>query len=302
MTTSRDLPMWRSLLCVPTNVEKFVARANDRGADAVQLDLEDTIPLHEKDNARRMVDKAAERVAAGGTDVLVRVNAPLSLCVRDLEHAVSPHVTAVVCPKIDSASHVRLLDELISELEQKRGLPPGHTRMITIVETPGAFSRCDEIPAASSRVVGTILGGEDFAHNCGMQPDDEVLLYPKQRLIIAARAAGVIPFGFIASAAQFGDLVSFRQMVRRSRRFGFEGAGCIHPNQVPIVNEEYTPSAEEVAKARRILELGAAAMAEGRSSFAMDGRMVDVPVMKRAEALVKRFDAIMERTAARQGG
>src|SRR3954469_1213101 len=291
------LPLWRSLLYVPANVEKYVEKAHTRGADCIQLDLEDSVPPAEKEHARTLVEKAAARVKRGGADVIVRINRPLSLAVRDLEHSICPDVNGIACTKIDSASHVKLLDELVTELEQKRGMTVGHTKFITMIETPDAFGRMDEIPRASERVVAMNIGGEDFALECEMQPDEDVLLHPKQRMIISARAAGVMPLGFIGTIAGFGEWEKFRQMVRRSRRFGFDGAGCIHPGQVTIVNEEYSPSAEEVAYARRIIDLDKEAAKSGRGSFALDGKMIDIPIIVRAQKLIARHEAIKHREA-----
>src|SRR5690348_8600127 len=124
----RDLPVWRSLLYVPVNVEKFVDKAHTRGADCIQLDLEDSVPPAQKAQARTLVEKAAARVRRGGADVVVRINQPLALAVRDLEHSILPDVDGIACTKIDSASHVKLLDELVSDLEEKRGMRVGHTR------------------------------------------------------------------------------------------------------------------------------------------------------------------------------
>ncbi len=293
----RNLPVWRSLMYVPVNVDKYVDKAHTRGADVIQLDLEDSVPPAEKANARKLVEQAAAKVRRGGADVVVRINQPLSLAVRDLEHSICPDVDGIACTKIDSASHVRLLDELVSELEEKRGMAVGHTKFITMIETPGAFTRIDEIPGASPRVVAINIGGEDFALNCNMQPTGEALFYPKQRMIIAANAAGVMPLGFIDSVASFGDWDKFRKMVRRSRDFGFMGAGCIHPGQVTIVNEEYTPSAAEVEYARKVIEMDKAAAASGRGSFSLDGKMIDIPVVVRAEKLLKRYEAIKAREA-----
>jgi len=294
---SRELPVWRSLLYVPVNVEKFVDKAHTRGADVIQLDLEDSVPPAEKANARKLVEKNAARVRRGGADVVVRINQPLALAVRDLEHSILPDVNGIACTKIDSASHVRLLDELVTDLEEKLGMAVGHTRFITMIETADAFSRIDEIPRASPRVAAMNIGGEDFALDCAMQPDADVLLHPKQRMIIAARAAGVMPLGFIGTVADFSDWERFRQMVRRSRRFGFDGAGCIHPGQVTIVNEEYTPSADEVEYARKVIRMDDEAAAAGRGSFQIDGKMIDIPVVVRARNLLKRHEAIKGREA-----
>jgi citrate lyase subunit beta/citryl-CoA lyase len=171
----------------------------------------------------------------------------------------------------------------------------GHTRLIAMIETPAAFFRMPEIAQASPRLAAMNIGGEDFALETGMEPLEETLLMPKQQMVFAARAAGLMPLGFIASVAGFGDWEVFRAMVRRSRKFGFMGAGCIHPGQVPIVNQEYSPSPEEVAFAQRIVEENAKHEAAGRASFALEGKMIDVPVVVRARRLLERHAAIRTR-------
>jgi citrate lyase subunit beta/citryl-CoA lyase len=292
-----ELPVWRSLLYVPVNVEKFIEKAHTRGADVIQLDLEDAVPPAEKEKARTLVEKNAARVRKGGADVVVRINQPLSLAVRDIEHSICPDVDGIAITKADSASHVRLIDQVVTELEVKRGMPVGHTKFLVMIETTDAFLRIDEIPRASPRTVGMLIGGEDFALDLNAQPDDEVLLAPKARMIIAARAAGVMPLGFIGTVADFSDWEKFRLMVRRARRFGFDGAGCIHPGQVKIVNEEYTPSEQEVAYARKVVQMDKEAAAAGRGSFQIDGKMIDIPVVVRAEKLIRRYEAIRQREA-----
>jgi citrate lyase subunit beta/citryl-CoA lyase len=294
---TNELPVWRSLMYVPVNVDKYVDKAHTRGADVIQLDLEDAVPHSEKDSARTLVEAAAKKVRRAGADVVVRINRPLGMTVRDLEHSVCPDVNGIACTKVDSASHVRLLDELVTELEEKRGMTVGHTKFITMIETPDAFFRFQEITQSSARIVACNIGGEDFALNCNMQPTGEALFYPKQHMIIAANAAGIMPLGFIDSVAGFGDWEKFRKMVRRSRDFGFMGAGCIHPGQVTIVNEEYTPTAEEVEYARKLIKFDAEAAAAGRGSWSLDGKMIDIPVVVRAQKLVHRYEAIKAREA-----
>jgi citrate lyase subunit beta/citryl-CoA lyase len=292
-----DLPVWRSLLYVPVNVEKYIDKAHTRGADCIQLDLEDSVPAAEKDHARTLVAAAAKRVRQAGADVIVRINRPLAMAVRDLEALVGADVNGVAVTKVESASHLRLLDELVSELEVARGLPNGHTKFLAMIETPAAYFHMAEIAAAVPRVAAMNIGGEDFALEAGMEPTEETLLLPKQQMIFAARAAGIMPMGYIASVAAFGDWDKFRAMVRRSRQFGFMGASCIHPGQVPIVNEEYTPSGAEIAYARRVVDENAKAEAAGRASFAIDGKMIDVPVVVRAQRLLARGSAIQAREA-----
>src|SRR5689334_11475956 len=167
---NRDLPVWRSLMYCPANVEKYVDKAHTRGADVIQLDLEDSVPPSEKAGARKLVEKAAARVRRGGADVVVRFNQPLSMAVRDLEHSICPDVDALACTKIAGPAHVQLLDELVTELEEKRGMKVGHTKFITMIETSDAFFQIREIVRSSPRIVACNIGGEDFALDNNMQP------------------------------------------------------------------------------------------------------------------------------------
>jgi citrate lyase subunit beta / citryl-CoA lyase len=295
-----NLPVWRSLMYVPVNVEKYVDKAHTRGADCVQLDLEDSVPAAEKDAARKLVPAAAKRVRRGGGDVVVRINSPFEVTVKDLDASIGEDVDGIAITKTQSADHVRRIDDAISGLEARRGLRAGHTRLIAMVETPAAFFQMPAIAQASVRLAAMNIGGEDFALENGMEPTEETLLMPKQQMIFAARSGGLMPLGFIASVAAFGDWAAFGAMVRRSRQFGFMGAGCIHPGQVPIVNREYGPSAEEADYARRILEENAKTEAAGRASFALDGKMIDVPVVLRAQRLLARLAAIEAREAKKR--
>ena len=290
-----DLPVWRSLMYVPVNVEKYVDKAHTRGADCIQLDLEDSVPHSEKDAARTLVAKAAKRVRRGGADVVVRINRPIEMTVRDLEHAICPMVDGIAVTKADSASHLRILDDLVSRLEEQQGMTVGSTRFIAMVETGDAFFRIHEIANAVNRVAAICIGGEDFALDLGMQAMGEALFYPKQHMVIAAASAGIMPLGFIDSVAGFGDWTAFRQMVRRSRDFGFLGAGCIHPGQVSIVNEEYKPSADEVVYARKLIALDRENTAAGRGSWQIDGKMIDIPIIVRAQRLISRYEKIIAR-------
>jgi citrate lyase subunit beta/citryl-CoA lyase len=141
-----------------------------------------------------------------------------------------------------------------------------------MIESPAAFFRCPRLPPPARDWLAMNIGGEDFALETGMEPSEVTLLMPKQQMIFAARAAGIMPLGFIDSLASFADLDAFANMVLRSRRFGFMGAGCIHPGQVPIVNQYYSPSPDEVAHATRIVEGNAVHAAAGRGSWSLDGK------------------------------
>ena len=149
--------------------------------------------------------------------------------------------------------------------------------------------------ARAERVVALGIGGEDFALSLGIEPTVEAMTMPKQHVVIAARAAGIVPLGLVGSIANFSDLEAYRAVVRRSRALGLEGSAAIHPDQVRILNEEFTPGTAEVARARALV---AAARAATQGAFAFEGKMVDKPIIERAELLIRRADAI----AARSGG
>ena len=292
-------PVWRSLLYVPAHVARFVAGAHRRGADCILLDLEDSVPPGEKAGARRGVAAAAAAVRRGGADVMVRINAPLSLAVEDVQAAVGPDVDGLVVTKVRGPDHVRLLDELVGECERRAGVAEGRSRLHLLIETPEALAQAAAIAGACARVVAMSLGAEDFATAIGAEPDGESLATARQMLVMVARAAGVMPLGLVGSIAGFDDPPGFAAMAVRSRRWGFEGAGCINPAQVPALNAAFTPDAGEVARARAVIAADAAAAAQGLGAVALDGRMIDAPIVRRAALLLARHAAILAREAGR---
>ncbi len=289
------LPLWRSMLFVPTNVERFVDSAPTRGADAYILDLEDSIPVAEKANARTLVREAAAKVGRTGADVLVRINRPWRLSVRDIEASVDANVRALMVPKIADAGHVRAIAEILDEVEAERGLPIGHTRLFPMIETTAAYFHATEIAEAHDRVVAMNLGSEDFALSAGMLPEDEGLFQPTLHVMFAARAAGVLPLGFIGSIAEYRDRDKFRARVQQAARLGFLGSACIHPLQVDILNEEFTPTEAAVEQSQGIITAYEAAKAAGRGSIEYDGKMIDEPIIQRAEQVLARAAQIEAR-------
>ena len=165
-------------------------------------------------------------------------------------------------------------------------MPIGHTKLMPAIETAGAFFRAEEIAASHPRLISLTLGAEDFSASIGAVPDAEVMTYPKQHHCIAARAAGLRAFGVIGSGADYRDEKAFRELIRRSRRFGIQGSTCIHPAIVPLLNEGFSPTAEEIAHAERVVSAYETAVAEQRGSFSIDGKMIDIPIVERAQELL----------------
>lgn len=288
MNTTTTLPIWRSMLFVPAHVEKFVVGAASRGADGYILDLEDSVPVAQKPAARAGLRNAASRIASSGAAVLVRVNSPSQGQAFDLAAAVGDAVRAIVLPKVNAASDIHAVVHLLERLELERNLPVGHTRLIAQIEDVRALPHLDEIATASDRLMAMILGTEDFSASAGMEPTPQALFAPNQQVLFACRRAGLLPFGFPASIAEFEDVEAFRQQIRFARRLGFVGAFCIHPSQIVPMNEEFSPSADEVAHARGLIEAFEAGERAGQGAVEYLGKMVDLPVANRARELLRR--------------
>jgi citrate lyase subunit beta/citryl-CoA lyase len=277
---------WRSLLYVPTTSERFVEKAHTRGADAILLDLEDAVAPSEKERARELVPEAAATVSQGGADVLVRINRPWRLAVRDVEASVGPGVCGLVLPKVDSAEHVRALAEVVAEVEAERGLPAGHTVFFVRVETARGVLRAAEIAAADPRVVAMGLGASDYTVETGMAPGGDGTVIAAFQLVNAAVAAGVLPLGLVSTIVAFSDLDAFRVEAERSRAIGLRGAPCVHPSQVPILNDVFTPTEAELERARRVVDEYEAALAAGVGAITVDGAFVDQPYYDQAKRLL----------------
>jgi citrate lyase subunit beta/citryl-CoA lyase len=289
----------RSVLILPVNVPKFVEKAYARGADAIELDLEDSVPPAEKAAARAMVRDALCHCAKGGADVLVRINKPHALALHDLDACVWPGLHAVHFPKAESAREIATLDRRIGELEHARGIPVGSVRLSIAIETALGLHNALSIAAASSRITDIALGPEDYTLDIGVEPSQEgiELFYGKARMIVIARLAGIQPLGTMGSIADYRDLDGWAASIRRARQMGYLGAACIHPAQVAPLNVHFSPSIAEVTAAKARLTAFEAAQADGRASVGVDGKMVDIPVAERARRILTRAAAIEAKEA-----
>ena len=296
--TRPPLPLWRSMLFVPVLNEKFLAGAPSRGADCIQLDLEDAIPLARKEEARIAIASAAGRLAAQGVEVVVRINRPWRMALRDIEASVSSAVTALTLPKVPDASHIRAIGEILDEMEAEHGLAHGHTRLVAMIETAEGLLNMPAIAAASPRVVAMTVGAEDLALDMGMEPVADALYVPNVQAVAAARAAGILPIGYVGSVADYADEARYRETAEQAQRLGFAGGFCIHPKQVPILNAAFAPGAEAVSDAEALIAAYDAAEREGKGAVTYQGRMIDKPVVDRAKALLARAAAIAARSGA----
>ncbi|CAN7763545.1 HpcH/HpaI aldolase/citrate lyase family protein [Mesorhizobium sp. LjNodule214] len=284
--SSTSVPRWRSLLFVPAHVSRFVGTAHERGADGVILDLEDSVPQDEKAESRRQLPESVAKVGRKGASVLVRVNRGLRALVADLDAAVVAGVDALVLPKTDSAEWVSEIANAVLELERERNLVQGRIRFLAQIETAAALHKLAAIASAHPRMVAMALGPEDFSTSVGGTPEFDLLLAPNLSVLFAARAAGLLPLGFVGSIGEVSDTDKLREAAAHARRLGFAGALAIHPTQVAIFNEAFSPSAQELKWARDVIAAKNDAAARGLSAFSLNGKMVDPPVVRRAHDIL----------------
>jgi citrate lyase subunit beta/citryl-CoA lyase len=277
---------WRSLLYVPVTSERFVEKAHTRNADAIILDLEDAVAPSEKERARGLVAAAAASVGKEGADVLVRINRPWRLAVRDVEAAIGPDVDGLFLSKVDSAEHVRALAEVAAEVEAERCLPEGHTVFVPRIEAPAGLLNAAAIAAAHPRVVAVGLGSTDYTIATGMTEGGDGNLIASFHIVNAAVAAGVVPLGLVSTIVGFADLDGFRRVAERSRALGLRGSPCVHPSQVEILNDVFSPTPAELERAERVVEEYERALANGEGAITVDGEFVDVPYYEQAKRLL----------------
>lgn len=288
---------------VPINVHRFVEKAWTRGADAIILDLEDSIPLDQKENARAMVKDTIPIVGKGGADVIVRINHPMALAVKDVEASIWPGLVGIQYPKA-SAPEIRRLDEIIAEFEKKRGVRAGGIEILPLIETVDGIMNAYEIATCSPRIKA--MGGGvnlDASLQIGAEPGPEDPYsihraadghFPSVRamMILAATAAGVQPMGTGSSARDIRDVEGTYKSAVLGRQMGYKGSTCIHPAQIEPLNRGFTPTPEEVEYARKVLKAFEEGLKRGTASVSLEGRMVDIPVAERAKKLIERAEAI----------
>jgi len=283
------LPLWRSILFVPVQRQVFVEAAHTRGADAIQLDLEDSVPRDGKSEARALLPQSIAHLSAQSVDIIVRVNRELSLCVEDMKAAVRPGVAAICLPKVMGSDHIRLVDEALTQLEGKAGLALGSIRLIALVETVDALLNADSLARACSRLGAIALGSEDLSLDGGFEPKPENLFDPCQRLVYAARASNIQVYGFPGTLAEYSNMEYFRTQIQRAKSMGFDGAFCIHPKQVSVINEVYCPTPTDIEHAKKIVAAYQQAQNKQLGAVEVDGRMVDLPVVERAKRLLSQI-------------
>lgn len=289
------MPLNRSFLFAPGNVARRVEKALTLDADAVIVDLEDSVATSEKEATRKPVAEALTRPRR--CRGYVRVNAPSSLfCYGDLVATIHKGVDGVLLPKVESAADLHAIDWLLAALERERGIAEGSIDLIPQIETAPGVQRVDRIIQARNlrpyrapwRVKRVAFGAADYAHELGLSPtlDEPELADARSRIVLSSRAAG-LENPIDSPWFHFKEQAAFERALERSRRGGFQGRLCVHPDQIAPVNRAYLPSEDEVARAERIVAAFKEAEARGAAAIQVDGQMIDYPVVYRAQALLE---------------
>lgn len=292
--------LMRTLLFVPANRENMIERAHGATADVIVLDMEDSVPPAEKENARALVQKNIPSLKAAGKTVHVRVNhLDTGLTRDDIMTVVHPDLAGLAFPKAEGAQHIRDLDVIIREAETKNGVRPGTTILIPSIESAKGVLRCEEIALASTRLAGISLGAYDYTADLGVarNPDGRELEYARRVIVHCCTA-----YGLQALDTPYGDFRDEEGLVKETeyvRSIGMKGKYLIHPAQVEPVNRIFRPGEEEIESAKRIVAGFDEAVARGHASVQVDGRMVDIPVAKRARDLLAYADEIAGKEASK---
>jgi citrate lyase subunit beta/citryl-CoA lyase len=291
----------RSTLIVPANVERYVNKAFERGADTVMLDLEDSVLPEYKAEARSSVRELLQTMSPipqhGGTEINLRINNDTANWILDLECGVYPRLQSVTIPKCEDVRRLQEIDNKLLDLERERSIPEGATEISLLIESALGLQRLESLLQSSERISSVTLGNEDFCLDLGIEASEfgEELYSFYAQVIFHARLAGVMPLGMVSSISDFTNLVRFRLLAEKSKRLGYMGSSCIHPQQVAILNEVYTPTPAEVTQATRVIQAFRQAQSEGKGACSLDGRMVDAPIYGRALHLLERYDNMLEK-------
>ncbi|GAF12521.1 citrate lyase beta chain [Bacillus sp. JCM 19046] len=294
---------------MPVNQPKFVDKAYLRNADAIVLDLEDSVPDNQKEMARTQVKDAIRAVKKGGSAVFVRVNPTSDHIEKDLRASIWPGLDGIVLPKLETKEQLQAVEQHITEIEHARGLPAQHIAVSAIVETVAGLTALPHSLEESQRLDSITLGAEDFSLDSGIELGEETesaLTYARLQILFSAKQLNILPLGIMGSIATLADNDQYASYVRLAYKHGFVGSTCIHPSHVEVLNKGFSPSQEEVERAKSLIHTFEHAEKQGKASTTFEGKMIDIPHYKKALALLERHRAIeafeTEKAAARRKG
>ena len=275
------------MMFVPGNNPGMMADAHIYGPDSIMLDLEDSVTMAEKDAARLLVYNALKTIDYGDTEMVVRIN-PLNTPYgkKDIEAVVKAGVHVIRMPKTETADEVREVEAEIEKVEKEIGCL-GRTKIMAAIESTLGIVNAYDIAVASKRMMGIALGAEDYCANLKTQrtPEGTELLLARQTIVVAARAAGIDALDTVYS--NLNDMETFRKEVELIKALGFDGKSIINPRQIEIINEVFAPKQKDIDKALTILDAIKEAEKKGSGVIAVNGKMVDKPVVIRAQRTIE---------------
>ena len=286
--SNEPFPIIRSHLYGPGNNAKILSKIFDTESDAVILDLEDAVPFNQKESARNMV---AELISEHSQDskpyCFVRINHPsLQLAEQEISMITQKGLFGIRIPKVETADDILIIDNLLNKEEQKNDLPKGKIKIICNIESSKGILNASSILQASNRVVGFAFGAADFAKDIGVwEADHSSFLYPKSHLVITSSAHAAQP-PVDSVYANLNDEEGLQESSVLAKKLGFFGRSAIHPKQIAIINEIYTPSTEEIEKATSIIDALKQAEQDNRGAIDVAGDFVDIAIVKKAEDVI----------------
>ncbi len=278
----------RSLLFVPGNKENMLEKAAGLRPDILVPDMEDSVPNAEKDNARKTIQSFLPRLAETGVPIMPRVNSlDTGWLESDLAAVVGPDILGLSIGKINGPLDIETVSDLLAESERAVDLTVGSLKLIPWLESARAIVKCYEICMSNPRIIGVAFGAEDFTHDMGIErlEDESEVAYARNVLCIAARAAHVTALD--TPYFHFKDEAGLKLNSAAAKRCGFKGKFAIHPAQIDTINETFSPSKAEIEHARRVVAAFEEAESAGRGSTSLDDKVIDVPVVKRARAVLE---------------
>ena len=291
------MELLRSLIFVPGNRPNMLERAKNFKADIVMVDLEDSVPPSEKIVARELASEWVATLTDNNQKVMIRVNSlDTGLTKDELTRIVSPQLYGISLGKVTSRWDIQSTDRMLIELEERLRIPVGTIKIIPWIETAKAIMELNAISSASKRIIAIAFGAEDYTNDMGILRTDmgTEVEFPRSAVAIAARAANIAALD--SPFVSFKDPVSLKADSMKACQLGYTGKFAIHPDQLEIINQTFSPSKEDIEYALRVVEGWNEALKIGRGSFDLDGKMVDVPVVKRAQNLLSlsHFIALKE--------
>lgn len=276
----------RTMMFVPGANPAMLRDAPLYGADSIMFDLEDAVSLKEKDTARMLVHQALKTVDYSSVETVVRINALEDGGDQDIEAVVVAGVNVVRLPKTERAEDITEVAEVITAVEEKYGIEIGRTKMMAAVESAEGVMNAREIAQASDRLIGIALGAEDYVTNMKTKrhPDGQELFFARNMILHAARIAGIAAIDTVYSDVD--NTEGFQNEVRLIKQLGFDGKSVINPRQIPLVNEIYQPTAKEIQNAKEVIWGIREAEAKGSGVISVNGKMVDKPIVERAERVI----------------